>query len=102
MEDSFELGSRIYPTLRKHRIKRLAKSESEGGQSSPSDSILGGIAAIWIGDEIPLIPQLICRIHHVHVPDFFKLILSGPYSCRPAKSNSVLESAKDIPGKREF
>jgi hypothetical protein len=29
------------------------KSESEGGQSSPSDSVLGGIVAMWIGALIP-------------------------------------------------
>jgi hypothetical protein len=30
-----------------------SKSESEGGQSSPSDSVLGGIVAMWIGGISP-------------------------------------------------
>ena len=100
MEDSFELGIRTRQTIRKHRTKRLAKSESEGGQSSPSDSILGGIAAIWIGNEIPLIPQLICRIYHAYVPDIFKPNLSRPISVDRKNPVSVWEFAKDIPGKR--
>ena len=36
--------------------KIKSKSESEGGQSSPSDSVLGGIVAMWIEELFPLIP----------------------------------------------
>ena len=55
---------------------RCQNSESEGGQSSPSDSILGGIVAMWIGGFFPLIPFLARRCFQSHRFDFFNPLIS--------------------------